>query len=214
MRRRRFLVLAASIVVLRVPRSFGQVPVVGRIALLKELVEAIGAAGDSLKMLVDGLKHLVVTGASGYDAAKARLVHGRLVETSALATSLVASQMMMAQSLQDYVRLAPKSDEFLRQRAWELLVDRMRHVLERVLELLGRVREDRSDFVLEPAYNKLVQALTARSALLQRLLSIPPPTSPDELALVREAANRYAVLIRELVNARDEMNTYLKATKQ
>src|SRR5262249_16821688 len=158
-----FLLLTSGSLAWAVAPSFGQVPVADRIALLKELVEAIGAAGDALKKLTDGLKHLVVTGVGGYDAAKARIVHARIVETRAMPSSLVASQFMMAKSLEEYVARAPKSDEQERQSAWSALVERMRHVLERVLELLGRVREDRSDFVLEPAYAKLVETLTARS---------------------------------------------------
>jgi hypothetical protein len=40
-----------------------------------------------------------------------------------------------------------------------------------------------------------------------------PPSTPDELALVREAGERYARLIVRLRLARDEMNEYLKVAR-
>ena len=39
--------------------------------IYKELIDAIGAAGDAITKIVDGVKHLVVTGASGYNYVSA-----------------------------------------------------------------------------------------------------------------------------------------------
>src|SRR5881275_1093651 len=59
-----------------------------RISLIKELVEAIGAAGDALTKLTDSVKHLVVTGVEGYDAASARLTYSDLVKLTKAATEI------------------------------------------------------------------------------------------------------------------------------
>ena len=42
----------------------------------------------------------------------------------------------------------------------------------------------------------------------------PPPITPEEIALIREAAHRYHVLIKQLESARDELNKYLLGIKK
>jgi hypothetical protein len=182
----------------------------GRLALLKEFVEVVGAAGDSLEKLTDAFKHLIVTGVQGFDGARARLVHAELVETSAFTTSLLAIQSTVPENLGRYAAEAPTLSAATRETVWRTLIGRMQKVLEQVRAILERVRDHRSDFVAEPAYVTLTEALQARAALLEKLVAMPPPVSEPELALVREAAARYGGLIAELKRARDQMNEYVK----
>ena len=101
-----------------------------RISVLKEFVEAIGAAGDSIKHLTDGFAHLISSGFAGYDQAKARIVYAKLVDISALSTSLAVSQPPLAAGLEEYAEWAPTLHEESRQWSWEQLVRNMRDILD------------------------------------------------------------------------------------
>lgn len=179
-----------------------------RINILKDLVEAIGAAGDAAKKLADGIKHLVVTGVEGYDAASARITYARLVDISKATTDLaVSQQVLVVETLEQYLdRPDPK--------AWPRVVDRLGSVLTQVNDVLAKVQKDKSDFVLRPAYEKLSMALRARVSLIQRLQSYPAPSSEQELKLLREANDKYIVLISQLREARDQLNEYLAQRKK
>lgn len=190
-----------------------QIGAASSVVLLKELADRVGAAADALTKIVDSLTHLVTTGAQGYNAVHANLVYDKLRNTSALASSLVSSQLILAKNLGEYAESAAGADQASREVAWAALVKRVQDVLTQVLAILNRVREDRSDFVLEPAYAKLSDVLQARVSLLQRIQSMPAPSTPEELQSVREIANRYNDLIAQLQLARDEMNVYVKSIK-
>ena len=194
-------------------RSVHAQPGASRLALLRELVETIGAAGDALKKVTAGFKELVVTGVQGYDGVQARLLHQKLVDISKDTADLLVAQSSLPPTLGHYAGRAETMRPEQRASAWRNIVNQLRNILVVVDGLLNRVKQDRSDFVLEPAYLKLQQALAARSALLSQLIAIEAPASTEELAIIAEAGQRYAVLIRELESARDEMNAYVKTLK-
>ncbi len=182
-----------------------------RLQALKDLAEGVGAAGDALTKLTGGLRSLVGAGAEGFDVAKARVIYSRLKDTSALTSRLVVAQSAVVGGLEEYVRIAPTLDDAARRGAWLENVGKLQELLREVQSVLDRVREERSDFVLEPAYAKIMKTLGERVTLLSRLSALPPPREDAELTLVREIAAKYRVLIEQLESARDEMNAYLKA---
>lgn len=185
-----------------------------KIAILKQFVDLVGATGDAMKKITDGFKHLVVAAVQAYDATKARALHARLIEVSELATSLIIVQSTLPETLGAYAGRAHELTDAERRSTWRTVVGRTQPVLERVKTLLEKPREQNdTDFVAEPAYVKLREALEARSTLLQKLMAIDPPATPAELDVVRDAAMRYGRLIQELNAARDELNTYVKALK-
>jgi hypothetical protein len=198
------------------------------LAILADLVDALANAGDVIKSLVDSIRHMVVTGVEGYDNIKARVTYNSLVETSALASQLLAYQKSLPENLDYYVysvRHDLIKDQSERDRScgswliapgdpldpsWYGLMKQMTNVLERVLAIIARIEKDRSDFVLKPAYQRLLTSLGSRKSLLEVLTGMdPPPASPEELDLVSKAANEYRGLIQGLEAARDELNRYL-----
>lgn len=187
---------------------------IDNIAILEELVKAIGAAGDALAKLADGVKHLVETGAEGYDAVKARYVNERLRDLSAMITLLSASQQKIPPSLKAYAQnvVSWSVDEGNHQ--WVLIVTRLKGVLQKVNGLLARLSEERSDLVLQPAYAQLANALNGRVTLIEQLLDMPAPKTNGELQVVRQAATKYEILIAQLKRARDNMNEYVKQVEK
>jgi len=71
-----------------------------------------------------------------------------------------------------------------------------------------RFDAERSDLVLQPAYVKLREAMLARVTLLDKLRSLPPPRSPNELTELRRALANYRDLVTRLESARNELNAY------
>ncbi len=59
-----------------------------QLLLYKEIIDTIGAVGDALTKIVDGIKHLVVTGTSRYNYVSAERERKRLIEISARASLL------------------------------------------------------------------------------------------------------------------------------
>jgi hypothetical protein len=184
------------------------------ISVLKDLVEAIGAAGDAIKHLTDGFAYLISSGVSGYDQAKARIVYDHLMDISVVATSLHIFQGTMPGGLIDYADRAPITNEAARKARWNEVVIQMKEILNSVLSLLERIERDRSDFVLQPAYVKLIETLRARSSLLQKLIDMEPPNTSEEIALIKKSAIHYRALIERLEVARDELNNYLLGIKK
>ncbi|MGF6633498.1 hypothetical protein [Paraburkholderia sp. MM6662-R1] len=188
------------------------------INLFKDLVDAVGAAGDAISKVTDGVAHMISTGVKGYDAARARIVYAKLLKASAQYEDLMAFQTPMTLDLRNLAESAEhgageRLDEKKLADRWNLVAADASQILLQVSELLDEIRRDRSDFVLEPAYAKIRQLLSARVSLLEQLVSMGPPTSPEEATLVRNVEIRYDMLIYELALARDGMNTYLKSLK-
>ena len=184
------------------------------ISLLKDLVDAIGAAGDAIAKIADGFKHLVVTGVGGIDAARARATYGRLLNQSASLAALNFDQHALAGKLRSYVHEAPGLDPAARQKLWRAAILDVAAVLSSLTERLGALRDERSEFVLEPAFDRLSRLCGNPGSLLQWLLDRDSPESPDELRLVSEVAVCYARMVTEVDRARGEMNAYIKTLKQ
>ncbi|QGZ57072.1 hypothetical protein [Paraburkholderia acidiphila] len=181
----------------------------------KDLINAIGGAGDEVSEIADGIQYLVETGAEGYDVAKAKVIYAKLVETSVEVSSLRYARSAAMESFRDYLRYlryceaSPTTTSEL-DRSWEMVTSEVVQLLAQVNYLLERIEDARGDFDQEPRYDQLHELVKKRQALAQSLVSSGRPRTPEEVELVHEAADRYDILIEQLGRARDEMNVYIR----
>jgi hypothetical protein len=180
-----------------------------RITILKDFVSAIGAAGDAISKLTVGFKDLVVAGKDSYNYVAAERERSRLIDISRRTANLIASQnVRVVESFDQYLLVIEPTNA-----DWAHVAQNVEATLVAVHELLRDVRNENGDFVLEPAFLALNQTLSARSSLLHQLIAIPAPTSPDERRLLREASDRYKILIVNARQAVEGLNAYVKAKK-
>ena len=170
--------------------------------LVGQVADTLKALGDAIGGLTDGVAKLIKAGDTGWTAVSARRTHASLVDLSAALTGLAGEQR---------VRALPALEAYLRspsQESWNLVRDTLRDVLTPATALLMRLDAERSDLVLQPAYVKLREAMLARVTLLDKLRSLPPPRSPNELTELRRALANYRDLVTRLESARNELNAY------
>jgi len=187
-------------------------PLAARIEILEDLVKAIGSAGDAISKLTAGVRDLVVNGSNAYDYVAASREHDHLVALSNQLSSLVATQQTnVVSNIEDY--LSTMSSEATRkktdvQQSWELVVSRLRSVLESTKNLLDEVDHEKSDFVLQPAFLKLKEALAVKFSIMDKLMSMPAPSSPEELSKLKAADYQYKRLISNTRDAIAALNSY------
>jgi hypothetical protein len=180
-----------------------------RIGVLTELVKAIGAAGDAMTKLVAGFTSVAVAGNDAYNHVAAARERDQLVEISRQTALLIGSQnAMVVASIDEYLQSARHT-----QREWINVVENIDATLSKVSDLLADVRQNRSDFVLEPAFEELTSALMGRVSLLTRLRSLSAPSTPEELQLLGQASEKYKRLIAAANEALSGLNAYIKAHK-
>jgi len=172
----------------------------------KAALDLIGAAGDAMIKLTDGFKHMVTTGYAGYNHIAAKKTHKRLVDLSARSAMLARGhQSVLVYSIDDYFRIPNPTEG-----DWSRVVKGIKEVIEEITEILDDVKKERSDFVLEDAYSKLIESLSVRKGLLAKLSRIPPPKSKDEMESLRKIHEEYKRLLDNFRNAIEQMNLYLK----
>lgn len=204
MRRRLVLGLIVSSLALRPVLASS----LSKIAILKDLVEAIGAAGDAIASLTDGVAHLVVTGSDAWSYVSAKRERNRLLDISSRTVDLIAQKnVRVVTAIENYLSIQnPTSDQ------WRTVTAALNRTLSDVLNLLEDVRSERGDFVLQPAYLTLHTSLNSRASALQQLSTLPPPTSTEERELLRQANEKYKVLISNATKALVELNKYIAST--
>ncbi|MCP5235610.1 MAG: hypothetical protein H6945_07715 [Zoogloeaceae bacterium] len=180
-----------------------------RIAILTDLVNAIGAAGDAISKLTAGFRDLVVAGKDSYKFVAAARERDRLIDLSRRTTNLIATQN---------IRVVENLDQYLAERNptqddWAKVVRNIEATLGSVQALLADVQAEDGSFVLEPAFLTLNQTLSSRASLLTQLAAMPAPTSKEELALLRQASAKYKLLIANAREAVTQLNAYVKSTK-
>ncbi len=189
--------------------AWAQPGAVERIAILRDLVDAIGAAGEAISKLTAGFKDLVVTSAAGYKHVSAERERSHLIDISRRTGNLIVMQnVQVVQSLDEYVEIKHPSDE-----DWRQVVGNVNSTLTTVRALLSDVQSEKSDFVLEPAFATLNRTLAGRVSLLQQLSQMGPPTTQGERKLLAQASEKYKVLIANAEQAVVELNAYVKARK-
>lgn len=180
-----------------------------RINLFKDAVEAVGAAGDAIAKITDGIRHLVVTGAEGYNYVAAERERDRLKRLSARATNLGSvKQQIVVRSIDEYLKKSNPS-----QADWDAVTDGIRNVIIGVKGLLDDVRNERSDFVLEESYSKFVSTLGSRALLLDKLENLPAPSTTEERAALAQINIEYKRLLTNFQEAITQLNAYLKQKK-
>jgi hypothetical protein len=176
------------------------------VAILTEAAEAMGAASEAIEGLTDGIKHLGRGRSATYSYDAAVRERARLIDLSARGRFVAhRQQRRVVEGIDRYNRLKqPSAAE------WEKVkVDAVK-ALQGVSALLEDVKQERSDFVLEKAYNTLTSTLSAREKLLERLSTLDPPTTPEELQALRKLNNNYKRLLHNFHKAIDQLNIYIK----
>lgn len=75
-----------------------------RVNIFKDIAEALVTAGDAIKSITDGVAHLIVTGAKGYDKVAAASERKRMLDISARASNLVTNQnVIVVRSIDEYL---------------------------------------------------------------------------------------------------------------
>lgn len=189
--------------------AFCQIGAVARIALLTDLVKALGAAGEAITKITEGFKSLVVAGKDSYNYVAAERERARLLDISRRTAQLIATQnVSVIEVIGQYLATPIKTQE-----NWSRVVVNLESTLSAVQTLLSDVQKEEGAFVLEPAYLTLNQVLSGRARLLGQLATMPAPTSPEELALLSDANERYKLLVKSAREALVELNAYVKMKK-
>lgn len=192
--------LAVAVAIITPGRTVAQ----GKIVILREIVDVIGAAAESLAKVAVSFEKAVAAGVRTYDLFAARNAEERLFELRARTGHLVAAQQVVVfDNISDYLT-DPTPD------TWKLVQDKLTTIFAEVTGVLSDLREEDSAFVATDAYQAMVVALHSRSSLIVKLRSLPPPTEPEELDVLREARDRYGNLIQNLRRANDALAAYLR----
>lgn len=186
---------------------YAQASATSRIAILTDLVNAIGAAGQAISKLTAGFKDLVVAGRDTYDYVSAKRERNRLIDISRRTTNLISTQnILVVGSLDEYLGMHEPNDM-----DWARVIQNVGTTLSSVRELLRDVQHEDGSFVLESAFGTLNETLSSRSALLSQLAAMPAPKSKDEIMLLQKASAKYKVLIANAKQAIGELNSYVKS---
>lgn len=177
---------------------------VSKIEVLSEIAKALGDLGDSIVKITNGIKHIVVTGEEGVSFILAKKTKSQLKELSAISTQFAVSQNIRAvQSIDDYIQY-PNPDD------WPYVQEKLRNILLSGSELLSEWNKERSDFIVEPSYARLIETLNARVGILEKLSSIEAPLTTKELEALGELNHNYKALVAQFKSAIKELNKYIK----
>jgi hypothetical protein len=178
-----------------------------RLNILTQVAEAVGATGDAISKLTDGVKHLVQVSDQGLTCLQTRSEAGRLRDLSERITGLgVQQQIALLPTLEDYVK-APSAEK------WAAVTDAVAKTLVLAKMTLDSSTKDHSGFVESKDYRKLRLALAGRVSLLNRLEQMKAPRGARELREVRKIHDRYQVLVAHLNAAQDALNLYAQGLK-
>ena len=177
--------------------------------LYKEITDLVSAAGDAIIKITDGIKHLVKTGASGLEYLSARRDRDRLIRLSARAANLAfVQQASIVMSIDKYLTTKDPSDQ-----DWWIIQDGINTVLWDIASLLEEINTERSDFVIEEAYELLLSSFQTRSSHLESIYKLPPPTKKVERKALKELNKEYKRLLKAFKDAIAQLNIYLKGTE-
>jgi hypothetical protein len=176
---------------------------------LQKLGGVLKDAADAIARLGDSVAHLVRLGVQGYDAAAARRTRARLIEIRKGLVSMARSQGVLALTFDSYVARIEAGRQ-PNAREWQSATAKLPLLVESVQSLLGELRRDRSEFVLEEAYERLHATLGARLALFERLRAAEAPRRPEEIEAIKAAVAEWSRLREELDRASAALAAYLK----
>jgi hypothetical protein len=176
-----------------------------RIAILREIISAIGDAGEAISKLTAGVKDMLVAGTEGFDFVSARRDKGRLKDIlSRNYVSMTVKQSYVVQSLDEYLQKPNPSDE-----DWDEVAQKIKSTLKTLNEIFSDVKSENSNFVLDKSFKDLVTSLANRTSTLNKLSEISPPFSANERGLLFEISRAYKKLLSKAAVAHDELADYL-----
>jgi hypothetical protein len=176
--------------------------------LLTRLVQAIRAAAEALSRLATSFERASVDATISYSAPAAQRELSGLRALSRQTTGLIASNAATIETLEEYMESYNVGTAT--QSRWRNAIRRLESTLSAVKALISDVRRENSDFVLEPAFLTLSEALEQRSALLQSISGMPAPASREEILLLQEATGRYRELVANTRRSLTALNTYIR----
>ena len=175
-------------------------------SVLKDTADAIAKLGDSIA-------HLVRLSAQGWDAASARRTEARLIEMRKQLVTFKRSQGVVALSFEDYIARIEQGRQ-PRQLDWKSVTSRLLPLMSEVRSLIDELRSEKSNFVLEDAYERLHDSLDARLTLFEKLRVGDAPRTPEQIEALRRIVAEWERLREELARASDALANYLRGTKQ
>lgn len=173
-------------------------------SVLLEAAQAIGALGDAISSITDGVKKLVVTSTKGVDYVLAEKTRSDLKDLGAKSMQFtITNNMFFINSIEEYLfRRTPDT--------WKEVKISLTSVLTDGEELLSEWKEQRSDFVLEEAYEKLYSSLHSRLSIVKKINHLGPPETEEELEALKKVKVEYESLIIQFREAVKELNLYIK----
>lgn len=167
-----------------------------------QLVETVARA---IKTVTESLRDSVKAGLETVDLVSARNASKRTAGVHRMAMHLVARQG---------IYLMPRAEEFLRYpspQTWQQVRHEIQGTLDQVEPLAQELGKMRGDFLLEPAYAELLNAIGMREKLLREVLAIEaPPVDGDGRQAFEAFLKSYVVLVRELQGLNRALAAYLR----
>ena len=188
---------------------------------LRALSDLLATAADSIAKFGDSIAHIVSLGTRAYDEVSARRVRVRVKDISARLVNVHrVSNASIYSGIEGYIAKArqhhaslvsnePSNPKSL-QTSWSEFVRVLPIPLEQISELLGDVSRERSDLVFENSYGEVLAALNSRVGIIQDLMNLPPPTTPQEIEALEQVLSQYDRLRRDLGRASAALADYLK----
>ena len=188
---------------------------------LRALSDLLATAADSIAKFGDSIAHIVSLGTQAYDEVSARRVRVRVKDISARLVNVHrVSNASIYSGIEGYIAKARQHHASLvsnessnpksLQTSWSEFVRVLPIPLEQISELLGDVSRERSDLVLENSYGEVLAALNSRVRIIQDLMNLPPPTTPQEIEALEQVLSQYDRLRRDLGRASAALADYLK----
>jgi hypothetical protein len=172
---------------------------------LIKLNRDVAAASSAMFGFTEMLTKLSDLGRTTYSDDSARKELDSLINLTAKAKALPQSQVRFTTELDGYL-----ADENPRPDDWARIVAHVAETTKAVKSFIDTIEMERSDFVLEAAYDQLLETAHFRSGLLRVMSKLPPPVSDGAKEAVRELSSRYKILIQSFKEAVKALNDYLK----
>lgn len=192
---------------------------------LKGLGELVDAISRSMGNIAESIARVISLGDRGLSEISARNALSALKDLDSRLKFLAsATQVALIRNFHDYVELgreALSADEGEKDRfdiklkgAWTAIVSSVSEITRETTELLSKIRNDRSDFVLEEAYGILAGSLNDRIGILKKIRDADPPKSSAELNELNDVAGKYDTLRAKTLNAVDQLSAYIKSVQR
>lgn len=174
-------------------------------APLARMSRDVASAASAIFRFSQSIHGLNAAGYASHDDDAARRELAALRALTAEGKQLPQSQMAMIADLDEYLESPNRTVA-----DWERIVKGIAETMLRVKSFVEALSLERSDFVLEAAYDQLLQTVHARSRVLVKLVALPPPVTDAECEQVRELSARYKVLLLSFQEGVRALNDYLK----